>query len=630
MDYSHRKAAAFAVALCCARGLVADESPAMTVVVTGTRVPAELSETPTQTLVVDGDALRESGASDLGDALLSAGVSYASNAMGSDVVLQGMGAERVLILVDGRRLAGRVAGKLDAETVPIENVERVEIVRGPQSALYGSDAIGGVINIITKKPAKEPALRIDLRNVSLPVADSSDAPALSALREQDLDASLDLPLGVTANRFTLSGARASAYKDSGDIGVYPETRRLSGGLESTVPIGDGASLGLGGSYSFARRDDYTSASGSYDRIDTTRAGGHGRLELETEDGAGVSAGLDYQLFARDKSSYNGLLGSSSPSGDEREDYATADLGYTRFVGGRNELSLFLSGAYGRVSKYNIADGESHDRLSAAISAQDEFFAGERSSLLFGARAEYSNDFGAFVAPKASARLELGDSLRVMPAVGLGYRAPSFLEMYLDSSGAVYHKYGNPDLRPEKSVGASVGADWFKGRYVAQASVYHNELFDEIAYDYTDQTDPHGLQVIIKENLSRSSRSGVDLSAEAKAKAAKGLSYGVRYAYLFAWDRSLGKRIDDQSAHRAGAWVRYGAGAGKASVRVGADLSSPNAHRADWLLVADARASVPLGASFELYGGANNLLGAVDAYADLETGPEIYLGIKYKL
>jgi outer membrane receptor for ferrienterochelin and colicins len=599
------------------------ELPAVTI--TATRLPKALKDAPVQTQLIQKEEIRESGAASLEDVLSTFGLSYTSNAMGSFVTLQGMSGERVLFLVDGRRLIGRVAGNVDAANIPVESIERIEVVRGPQSALYGSDAIGGVINIITKKPEPRVSVDFDLRNTGLPVADSTDPPARSYMRQQELDVSVSVPTGPLLSRISVFGSRAFAYRDEFNIGLYPETLNAGGTLTTVMEITPTSSVTLGGGYSSARRDDYISASGSYDRVDTTRSDAHARYDLETPEAARFSTGLSYQYFGRERNQYNSLLEEFHERGDEREDYVLGEASYAWFVTDRNELSLFASVAYNRLERYNIQDGDANDRWSGALVIQNEYFSPDAFSVAGGLRSEYSSDYGAFFSPKVSGMVYLTDNLRLLPAVGIGYRAPSFLELYLDSPGNVYHKFGNPDLEPEKSVGASVGLEWFGAFFLFQTTAYHNELFDEIVYDYTETyTDPGGLHIIIKENLNRSSRTGADLSAETRGN--QYVAVGGRYSYLYAWDREQESRIETQPDHRAGHWLRLSAGRAGPSLRIDGSWASSYSRRQDPLYTVDLRANVPVQKNVAVYAGAKNITGQEDPYGHLYTGPEYYLGV----
>ncbi|MBD3160673.1 MAG: TonB-dependent receptor plug domain-containing protein [Candidatus Eisenbacteria bacterium] len=128
------------------------------VVVTGTRSPHMLKEVPVQTEVVGRREFRKTGATSVDEALAwSTGINVREDLSGQGVSLRGLDENRVLILVDGERAVGRVRGSIDLSQYSLTNVDRIEVVKGTGSTLYGSEAIGGVVNIITKRPEEEPA-----------------------------------------------------------------------------------------------------------------------------------------------------------------------------------------------------------------------------------------------------------------------------------------------------------------------------------------------------------------------------------------------------------------------------------------------------------------------------------------
>jgi outer membrane receptor for ferrienterochelin and colicins len=125
------------------------------IVVTGTRTETTRKESVVATQVIDRTDIETSGASTVADLLESQpGVSLQRTFAGTSIQLQGMNPEHTLILVDGQRIAGRKNGAIDMSRYPVDWIERIEIVKGPSSALYGSEAMGGVINIITRKADK--------------------------------------------------------------------------------------------------------------------------------------------------------------------------------------------------------------------------------------------------------------------------------------------------------------------------------------------------------------------------------------------------------------------------------------------------------------------------------------------
>ena len=132
------------------------------VVVTGTGTQHLLKNAPVQTEVITQQMLRQYGGKSLEDILAGLTASFAFNEgdMGSQMQLNGLGNSYILILIDGKRIHGDVGGENDLGLIDPQNIEKIEIVKGAQSALYGSDAMAGVMNIITKKHTPPPTARM--------------------------------------------------------------------------------------------------------------------------------------------------------------------------------------------------------------------------------------------------------------------------------------------------------------------------------------------------------------------------------------------------------------------------------------------------------------------------------------
>ena len=127
------------------------------VVVTGNGHHQLLKSTTTPVHVLSQKAIKETGATDFQDVLtkLMPQVSFTPNAMGSYIRVNGLGNKYVLVLVNGKKMIGDIAGNVDLTRINMSKVKRIEVLDGAASALYGSDAIGGVINIITDENSRD-------------------------------------------------------------------------------------------------------------------------------------------------------------------------------------------------------------------------------------------------------------------------------------------------------------------------------------------------------------------------------------------------------------------------------------------------------------------------------------------
>jgi outer membrane receptor for ferrienterochelin and colicins len=555
--------------------------------------------------------------------------------MGDYVQMQGMGQNRVLYLVNGRRIAGRVAQRLKGETLPLANVERIEIIRGPQSALYGSDAIGGVINIITKSPPDTISFSADFSNRFLLAYDNpatSFSPAafddLNLFREQDIAAVIGFPLGKSRNNVDLEAARGSFYyNENSSASILPNYYRGRLGLDSSLPLTESFEIRFGGSAMLLRRDDQIDSWGSLNRRDYLRAD----VFVEGEYWLSGSAMLSFRLYdnyyQRDWDSYLALR-DRWITGErfENDNIAVMELlGSWQF----SPRLLFMSGietALAGTQKYNLTEGFAQiDR--EALFFQAEYFRADKYSAVAGLRLERNSQFGFAASPKISGMLHLGGGFRAFAGAGLGYRAPDFLDLYLDTDadGNAIIK-GNPDLDPEYSLGSNLGLEWSNDAGFLQLNAYYQELFNEIATVYDAAADE-----TVKMNIYRSLRAGMD--GEGRLNLPLHTFVAAGYGYVFAWDRSAETELYVQPAH---------------TIKVKAGIALPESKintwiQARWLsklqsaaypdsearFIVDFYFSIQLNKHFRLNAGIDNIGGEMDSIGP-ETAQTFSLGLKYTM
>jgi len=211
------------------------------VVITATRTPLPLKKTPVITRVITARDLESRGVATIQEALEKelAGVEFHQAGYGTSLSFQGLDARYVLFLVNGERMAGETYGNIDYARIPVSNIERIEIVRGASSVLYGSNAMGAVVNIITKMPQKQVEVNASLR-YGTPYQDNRSETLGGSNTESDIKTyrnKLDLPnlrgdvsvgfnTGKLQSLTTLSYRTVDAYKL---VGTKDEVRHYAAG-----------------------------------------------------------------------------------------------------------------------------------------------------------------------------------------------------------------------------------------------------------------------------------------------------------------------------------------------------------------------------------------------------------------
>jgi outer membrane receptor for ferrienterochelin and colicins len=607
------------------------------ITVTGTRTEKRLADSPVATEIITAEEIENSSAATLSEVLDDYGLMYSSNAMGDYIQLQGLGESRVLYLVDGRRVPGRVAGRLNGETLPLDNVERVEIVRGPQSSLYGSDGIGGVVNIITKKPGDKFSLSAGISNSFILAYDdpgTSKHPGpldnVDPLREQQLSLSLGFPLGSARNTLSLQGARSGLYLDEGErSSILPGSLRGQASLDTAISPTASSDLRLGGGFMLLQSDQQTNPAGSLARSDYLRANGFVGFDTVPFENASLTLRLYDNYYQRDRSAYTAGTDEWAGTGQfENENFAALEAsgmygGIPRWI-----FSTGLEVSYNSMDKFNLTEEvDGIDR--EAVFVQAERYRENAYSVLAGFRVERNSRYGFSAAPKISAMRHLPAGFRVLGSLGVGYRAPNLNDLYLLKDDPPHPLIqGNPDLRPEYAANLSIGLEYAHNRGSATVNGYYTELFEEIAYLDTGEV-VNGMAKYDTGNISRSLRAGFDTEGKLSF-----LNHGYAsagYSYLYAYNRSEGTELSLQPVHTAKfklgldnkAWGIHAWTGGRvfSAVRTIQSSSGPR-------LVLDAYLALLFGSHFKVYASADNLLGTIDIFFGPAVPQAFSLGLNY--
>ena len=516
------------------------ENPLMLdqVVVTGTRTPKLLKDVPIVTRVISERDIKRTDATNIGDLLQTElpGIefSYSMNQQTS-LNMSGFGGNSVLFLVDGERLAGETLDNVDYSRLNMDNVQRIEIVKGAASSLYGSNAVGGVVNIISRESQEPWSVNLNGR--------------YGAHNEQRYGGSVGFDQGrfnsLTNVQYTsIDAIDLSKGTDNTEVGDYStiyghSTLNVKERLVFTAA--DGLKFTARAGYFFRER---SSSESLKDHYRSFTGGLKGNYSPTDKDDLELSYAFDHY----DKSDY--LV----PADRDVRDYSnvqhTLRTLYNRTFADKHILTV--GGDYMRdyLMSYQFEDNGSHTQHTADAFAQFDWNPRKKFNLIAGLRFDWFSEAKlSHFSPKLGLMYKLKNcSLRGSYAGG--FRAPTLKEMYMNFyMGNIFMIYGNPDLKPESSHNFSLSAEYMKGRHNVTVTGFYNIVDDRIT---TAWNQALGGQVYT--NMSRLQVAGVDANASGRYPC--GVSWRLSYAYTYEHIRKGEPMLSSTRPHTATARLAY--------------------------------------------------------------------------
>lgn len=475
------------------------------VVITGTRSARAQGDSPVATEVIDAETIARSGATSAADLLERvAGLQTTRSALGASVALQGLDPTHTLVLVDGQRMLGRKDGVLDLSRIGADRIERIEIVKGPGSTLYGSDAMAGVVHILTKQP-DAPRFSGDVR--------------YGGFRTFDASGSYETRGDRVGSVTTLGAHWQDPYDldptDAAQDGVGLD--QLDVAQKLRFDLGPSFDLDASGSYLTrgTRARELQAAGASFDRLNRVEEA-TAQLTETLVAGASKLAVSQYLTVFRDQFFYD-QRGSNREDQyeDNRQTLAELDVTWTAVAGAHTGTV----GAEGFV-EHNVSPRLSvpdANRYRGAVYLQDEWkLLDDTLELLPGVRYDADSQFGGAPTPRLAAAYFAHDDVVVRANYGLGFRAPSFKELYLlfENPAAGYVVVGNPDLEAERSAGGTLGVEVDPGAFTVAAQAFRNDVRDLIVILPDDAGGFSATQRFVNQNVAKAMTMGVDASVSA--------------------------------------------------------------------------------------------------------------------
>jgi vitamin B12 transporter len=486
------------------------------VVVTATASPEEETEVGTATTVITRQRIEQSGFRTVAEVLRSVPgldiIRSGGDGLVTSAQLRGANSTQTLVLVDGQRMNSPYFPGYDFSGMTTENVERIEVVRGPFSALYGSDALGGVIQIFTRPAA-----------LGLSGQTSFEAGNAGLLGGSIFASYGGEVLGVTASTLDtqVNGDRVNSdwRQRNGAVrieGRFGESLRLA--LEGAVQdgeVGVPGPLGAATPHSrYSNRQERLALPVSFSPAD-----GHAATVL-------VADVISKPRFEDPDSGFSSRTQAQSLQARAADTWSS----------GANRLTGFASWEHGKVddsSNFGVSLAGANTTIWGA-GFEDTFKLSGGFTATAGLRYDSHSQFGSAWSPRANLSWISADSLwKVRASGGSGFRAPTVGELY-------YPYSGNPSLKPERSTSFEIGGErYLPGAGRIEASLFWNDFRDLIVYDFSRFQNF---------NVGQARTRGIELAWRQDVD--KTLSVDVGYTYLDAQDRDTGLPLIRRPNHMA--------------------------------------------------------------------------------
>lgn len=531
------------------------------VILTATRTARQLSSLPLPVTLISKEKIIESGTIRLNEILNEqTGIITIADESGFEgVQIQGISSDYILILIDGVPLVGRSAGNFDLSRLTVGNIKQIEVVKGPSSSLYGSEALGGVINIITEKPKKE-------------TLEGNVSYRIGRFTQQDIN--LDLKQQIKkfryaffANRFSSEGYDLNENAEGQTVNPF-ENYTLNGRF--FYDFNDQLSL-----FSSIRFYDQKQEAGIA-LNDTFFEGAteeqewnaHLRLDHKWSERISVEYELYYTNYRADERLASTISDEVLSDTDFNQNLIRPEVRGNYTLDNAGTVTAGVGFQYDELDRTFFDERVSFNSQYAY--AQYDVNPIEKLNVIIGGRfdnhSEYSNQFS----PKLAVRYNLSDAFAIKGSVGYGFKAPDFRQLYFDFTNTTVgytvlgynvaidkieqlvaqgqildivipaNELGNP-LEAESSIGYNLGIDFKKRKWNAELNLFRND-FKNLIDTRIIARKTNGQNVFSYVNFDEIYTTGFELNTGYKLN--NNLSISAGYQLLYAFDKAKEERVNN--------------------------------------------------------------------------------------
>ena len=526
-------------------------NPLNEVVITGSLTEKPLKEVPVLTRVISQKEIQALNPMSI-ETLLQyelPGLQIGFNSMSQlpEITYQGMGGEYILFLIDGERVSGEGADhNVDFTRFNVDDIERIEIIKGSQSTIYGSNALGGVINIITKNADRPFTGNINARYAG---SNGQKYTLSSGIRKDRLSSYTSLTwrtkdsytIEDTEGKTTVVTSPDGETVNTGDpqyttvygYNIWDLTQKLG------YTCNERLSTELKGSFYHNKRDIRTGKNYQDFFIDYTLGGKVKYLPAENQQ---ITLSYLFDSYKKNKDYFK----SGKTDTDYHNKTQTPRVDYTGTFGAHT-VSAGFEGNLEYLKHYFMKDTSSVSMQTYALYLQEDWKVTERLNVVAGVRADYHRKYHLHVTPKLSLMYTPWDFLTFRAGYSQGFRSPSLKELYqeYDMGGLGWMMlYGNPNLKPETSNQYALSAEFTKGGLNMSVSATHNRFKNRI----TLQSLNDGTSDSRYENAERARTTGIETIV--RYRWAFGLTLTGSYAYTDDYEEVEGLNTSSVRPHTA--------------------------------------------------------------------------------
>lgn len=519
------------------------------VVVTATRTVRQLSSLPMPVTLIAREQIEKIGVTRLNEILNEqTGIVMTPDATiggGEGVQIQGIAADYIMVLIDGVPVVGRSSGNLDLSRIAVGNIKQVEIVKGPSSSLFGSEALGGVINIITDKPTKD-TFSGQLSHRVATFNNQNTSFSLNQRKQQ-------FGYALFLDRLSTDGYDLSPEQEGQTISPF-YNYTLSGRL--FYEPSEAWSLFLSTRY-FDQEFDLSS--GNSEERDQNA---HFRADHKPSANSMFQYELYYTLYQTEEQTVNPENGNILFDNDFRQQLLRPEIRYHLKAATGNTLTLGSGMNLEMLDRSLFREAVQFN--SQYLFAQYDLSPVDAFNMIAGVRYDRHSEYQSQLSPKLSLRYQLSPALALKASMGSGFKAPDFRQLYLDFSnvaGGGYTVFGKEveeqglerlqstgeiaslqvdastlgePLKAESSVGLNFGFAFKKGKITSEMNLFRNN-FRNLIDTRILATKSNGQNVFGYINRERVFTQGLEL--DISYRILEDLTIAAGYQLLYAYDNA---------------------------------------------------------------------------------------------